>query len=127
MPFDPLTVGQAGVLQICMPDQEQMNVCIFMCVSTWVYQECEEWNFCLQASFQVVLMGVGGWNSIELISQRRFRVGCEIDTGLIRSVYFKWFICIRECQLLEVVFHFCTVLINLFLSVLVCRIRAVSE
>lgn len=71
----------------------------------------------------------GGWNSVELISQCRFRVGCENDTGLIKSVYFKWFIWIRECQLLEVVFFFMfsAVSINLLLSVLLCRIRAVPE
>lgn len=72
-------------------------------------------------------MGGGGWNSAELISQCRFRVGCENDTGLIISVYFKCFICIRECQLLEVALHLCLVLINLFLSLLICRIRTVPE
>lgn len=70
-----------------------------LCVFSHVYirheeEECEERKLCLQPPFQVVLMG--GWNSVELISQCRFRVGCESDTGLIKNVYFKWFICIRE-------------------------------
>lgn len=34
----------------------------------------------------------GWWNNVELISQCRFRVGCEDDTCLIKSVYFKWFV-----------------------------------
>lgn len=69
-----------------------------------IRHEEEECELCLQPPFRLILMG--GWNSVELISQCRFRVGSENDTGLIKSVYFKCFICIRECQLLEVVFQF---------------------
>lgn len=106
-----------------------MRVCL--CVFSRVYirheeeEECEERKLCLQPPFRVTLRM--GWNSVEFISQCRFRVGCENDTGFIKTVCFKWFIFIRKCQLLEVVRRVCTVLIELFLSVPVCRIGAVPE
>lgn len=106
VPFDPVTKGRAGALQIRTLGE---NECVYFCARVFSHvfigneeEECEDRKLCLQHPFRVALMG--GWNSVELISQCRFRVGCENDTGLIKSVYFKWFIWIRECQLLEVVF-----------------------
>lgn len=72
-----------------------MGVCL--CVFSLVFirheEECEERTLCSQPPYRVTFEGwVGGcWNSVEFISQCRFRVGCENDTGLIKSVYFKWF------------------------------------
>jgi len=56
--------------------------------------ECEQRKLCLQSPFWVVL--TAWWNSVELISQYRFRVGSENDTGLIKSVYIKCYICISK-------------------------------
>lgn len=67
-----------------------MRVCL--CAFSRVYirheeEECEERKLCLQPPFQVALRE--GWDSVEFISQCRFSVGCENDTGLIKTVYFK--------------------------------------
>lgn len=82
-----------------------MRVCL--CAFSHVYirheeeEECEERKLCLQPPFQVTLRE--GWDSVEFISQCRFSVGCENDTGLIKAVYLKNLIFIRKRQLLEVV------------------------
>lgn len=67
MAFDPLTGGQAGALQICTPDREQMNACIFVPVCVFVCfshvyirhveVECEERKLCLQPSFSGCIDG----------------------------------------------------------------------